>query len=84
MAAAAFQYQNPFPLSEDKTPYRLLSREFIKEEKLDGQTFLKVEAGALRLLARQPAVHRSISRTRDRVDAAVVCDKRRRVREPAG
>ena len=42
-----------FPLSEDTTPYRKLSGDFVSTVELDGKTFLKVEEEGIRLLAEQ-------------------------------
>lgn len=42
-----------FPLSEDKTPYRKLTNDFVKAVEIDGKTFLKVEEEGIRLLAEQ-------------------------------
>ena len=42
-----------FPLSEDKTPYRKLSGDFVKTIEIDGKKFLKVEEEGIRLLAEQ-------------------------------
>lgn len=42
-----------FPLSEDKTPYRKLTSDFVKTVEIDGKTFLKVEEEGIRLLAEQ-------------------------------
>lgn len=40
-----------FPLSEDQTPYRKLTDKFVSTVDVDGQTFLKVEPEAIRMLA---------------------------------
>lgn len=53
MSDKTFYYQNPFPLSEDKTEYYLLSREHVSLSDFEGQTILKVEPEALTLLAKQ-------------------------------
>lgn len=47
-----FYYQKPFPLSEDRTEYRLLTNEFVREVDFDGQKMLKVEPEALSYLAK--------------------------------
>ena len=51
MTPDSFQYQDPFPVAKDETRYELLSREGVSEEKLDGQTFLRVSSEALTRLA---------------------------------
>lgn len=51
MATPSFQYQDPFPLGKDETEYRLLSKEGISTSEFEGQTMLKVDAGALSFLA---------------------------------
>ncbi len=48
-----FIYQEPFPLSEDSTNYRLLSKEHIQLIELDGRQVLKVSPEALTLLSRE-------------------------------
>ena len=40
-----------FPLGEDTTPYRKLTDQYVSTFEVDGQTFLKVEPEAIRLLA---------------------------------
>ncbi len=48
-----FRYQDPFPLSVDDTPYRLLTRDYVKPVQFEGQEVLKVEPEALTFLASQ-------------------------------
>lgn len=48
-----FQYSNPYPISKDSTVYRLLTRDFVKTETIDGRQILKVSPQALSLLARE-------------------------------
>ncbi len=48
-----FTYQEMFPLSEDVTEYRQLTRENVSVLTLDGKEFLQVEPEALTLLAEQ-------------------------------
>ena len=43
MATPAFKYQDPFPLGQDTTPYRLLTKDHVSVEKFDGEEVLKVE-----------------------------------------
>ncbi|MGA2496558.1 MAG: FumA C-terminus/TtdB family hydratase beta subunit [Tepidisphaeraceae bacterium] len=50
---ADFAYEPTFQLAHDSTPYRLLSREHVREVDLAGRKFLQVDRGALRLLASQ-------------------------------
>ncbi len=47
-----FKYQEMFPLSEDKTQYHLISKDYVSEIEVNGQKILKVEPEALRLLSR--------------------------------
>ncbi|WP_373498679.1 fumarate hydratase [Desulfococcus sp.] len=49
----AFKYQEMFPLSEDPTEYRLLTRDHIRIESFDGKEMLVVAPEALTLLAEQ-------------------------------
>ena len=58
MATPPFVYQEPLPLSEDSTKYRLLSKEGIAVTQFEGREVLKVEPGALAYLA-QNAFHDS-------------------------
>ena len=53
MPAPAFHYQDPFPLAEDATRYRLLTKEGVSVARFDGQEVLKVEPSALERLARE-------------------------------
>ena len=53
MATPEFVYQDPFPLSKDDTPYRLLSKEHVSLTKFDGKDVLKIEPEALTLLANE-------------------------------
>jgi fumarate hydratase, class I len=53
MAAPAFHYQKPFPLSSDPTTYRLLSKEGVSTASFEGKTILKVDSGALSFLSCQ-------------------------------
>ena len=56
MATPPFVYQDPFPLGEDDTAYRLLSTEGVTTAEFDGKTVLKVSPDALTFLADQ-ALH---------------------------
>jgi fumarate hydratase, class I len=53
MATREFVYQDPYPLSKDDTPYRLLSKEYVSLTKFDGKDILKIEPQALTLLANE-------------------------------
>jgi fumarate hydratase, class I len=53
MATPEFVYQDPYPLSKDDTPYRLLSKEHVSLTKFDGKDVLKIEPEALTLLANE-------------------------------
>ncbi|MCX5790202.1 MAG: fumarate hydratase [Elusimicrobia bacterium] len=48
-----FQYQHPFPLGEDKTRYRLVTKEYVSVSKFEGREMLKVDPRALAILAHQ-------------------------------
>ncbi len=50
---AEFRYQDPYPLSEDTTKYRLLTTDHVSVSSFDGKPILKVEPEGLRLLANQ-------------------------------
>ncbi len=49
----SFQYQNPYPLSEDKTKYRLLFKEGVSVENIGGRKILKVAPEVLSKLAKE-------------------------------
>jgi len=49
---AEFIYEKPFQIEKDPTSYRLLTKEFVRTEKIDGRTILKVDTRGLELLAR--------------------------------
>ena len=51
MANDSFQYQAPLQLGDDTTRYRCISTEGVSTAHFDGETILKVEPGALTLLA---------------------------------
>lgn len=51
-----FAYTDLLPTGEDKTPYRLITKEGVSTFEADGRTFLKVEPEALRKLA-EAAIH---------------------------
>jgi fumarate hydratase class I len=51
--ASSFHYQEPFPLGEDKTNYRLLTRDHVSVAEFEGKPILKVAPEGLSLLANQ-------------------------------
>jgi fumarate hydratase, class I len=53
MATPEFFYQDPFPLTKDDTPYRLLTKEYVSLSKFDGKDILKIEPAALTFLANE-------------------------------
>jgi len=48
---AEFRYQDPYPMSEDTTTYRLLTAEHVSVSTFDGKPMLKIAPEGLRLLA---------------------------------
>ncbi len=50
---AEFIYQEPFPLGEDTTQYRLLTKDFVKVVECDGRKILKVDPKGIELLSRE-------------------------------
>ena len=48
-----FKYQEPFPMSEDTTEYRLLTKDYVSVEECCGRKILKVAPEGLNLLARE-------------------------------
>ena len=50
---AEFKYQNPKPLGEDTTEYRLLTKDYVSTVECDGRKILKVAPEGLTLLARE-------------------------------
>ncbi len=54
--APEFRYSDLLPIGPDDTPYRLVTTEGVSTFEADGQTFLKVEPSALRLLTAE-AMH---------------------------
>jgi fumarate hydratase class I len=48
-----FSYQDMFPLADDATDYRLLSRDYVSVGRFEGQDILKVSAEGLTFLAEQ-------------------------------
>jgi len=50
---STFNYQEPFELGDDKTTYRLLTKDFVSVEKIAGREILKVQDEALKLLTKE-------------------------------
>ncbi|MDR2129856.1 MAG: fumarate hydratase [Odoribacteraceae bacterium] len=48
-----FNYQRPFPLQEDETEYRLLTREHVRVRELGGRSILEIAPEGLELLSRE-------------------------------
>ncbi|MDR2928841.1 MAG: fumarate hydratase [Cytophagaceae bacterium] len=48
-----FKYQKPFPLGEDTTNYRLLTKDYVSTVEVDGRTILKIDPKGLELLAKE-------------------------------
>lgn len=48
-----FEYQQPFPVCEDATGYRLLTSDYVSAAECDGRRILKVDPRGLELLARE-------------------------------
>ena len=46
-----FSFQKPFPLKQDPTEYKLISKDYVSTVEFDGRTILKVDPKALELLA---------------------------------
>ena len=55
-ADPAFAYHDLFPLGADATPYRKLTNEGVRVEKLGGREIVVVDREAIRLLAEQAFV----------------------------
>jgi len=53
MPAPAFQYQDPFPLGNDETEYRLLTKEGVSAATFEGREILKVEPQTIAFVAQQ-------------------------------
>ncbi|WP_265524807.1 fumarate hydratase [Providencia rustigianii] len=53
MANKEFFYQQPYPLSEDKTEYYQLTDKYVSVEQFAGKNILKIEPEALTVLAQQ-------------------------------
>lgn len=46
-----FKYQKPFPLAEDPTEYKLVTKDYVSTIEVDGRKILKVDPKGLELLA---------------------------------
>ena len=51
MATPEFHYQNPFPLTGDRTEYNLLTSEYVEVSEFEGKPILKVHPEALAMVA---------------------------------
>ena len=51
MATKPFIYQEPFPMSEDKTEYYLLTKDYVSVAEFEGKEILKVSTEGLTLMA---------------------------------
>ena len=54
---AEFKYQEPFPIENDTTVYRLLTKDYVKTIECEGRKILKIEREGLELLAREAYAH---------------------------
>ena len=48
-----FKYQEPFPLGEDTTEYRLLTKDYVKVETCGDRKILRIDPAGLELLSRE-------------------------------
>jgi fumarate hydratase, class I len=48
-----FKYQEMFPLAQDPSEYRLITKEFISTELFDGKNIVKVDPQALTVVGRR-------------------------------
>lgn len=48
-----FKYQEPFPIKEDTTKYRLLTKDYVKTVECNGRKILQVDPKALELIAKE-------------------------------
>ena len=53
MSTPEFEYRKPFPLGEDKTEYRLVTKDHVRVEQFNGQPMLVVEPKALEIIANE-------------------------------
>ena len=66
---AEFIYQEPFPLSEDTTEYRLLTKDYVRVVECDGRKILKIDPKGLEFLAEAAFSDVSFYRYRGDLDA---------------
>ena len=70
MPTPPFVYQDPLPLGDDDTEYRLLSKEGLALSSFEGRDILKVAPEALAFLAQQPdglaELERLVAQARDK------------------
>ena len=71
--ASPFHYQDPFPLGDDTTKYRLLTKEHVSVAEFDGKPVLKVAPEALTLLANQALHDINFYLRTEGLSAAQVC-----------
>ncbi len=50
---AEFKYQKPYPILKDDTNYRLITKEFVSTDEIDGRKILKIDPKGLELLAKE-------------------------------
>ena len=57
---AEFKYQEPFPIENDTTVYRLLTKDYVKTIECEGRKILKIEREGLELLAPAKLIQTSL------------------------
>ena len=50
---AGFNYQKPFPIAQDTTQYKLLTKDFVKTIEVEGRKILQIAPEGLELLSRE-------------------------------
>jgi fumarate hydratase, class I len=50
---AEFKYQKPYPILNDDTNYRLITKEFVSTIEVDGRKLLKIDPKGLELIAKE-------------------------------
>ena len=53
MSTKPFIYKDPFPLGEDTTKYRLITKDYVSVKEFDGKPVLVVDPKGLELLANE-------------------------------
>ena len=53
MSTPEFEYRKPFPLGEDKTEYRLVTKDHVSVQEFNGNPVLVIEPEGLELLANE-------------------------------